>query len=77
LVHFYILLVIAAAVNLAGDFALVYVVLNVATAKNNEGNSFYGLAIGFTMMAFAFKHTVTLIPYLFFVVLSAFLCSSV
>lgn len=31
-------------------FALVYVVLNCATAKANTGNSFYGLAIGFTVM---------------------------
>ncbi len=30
-------------------FALVYVVLNVATAKGTEGNSFYGFAIGFTV----------------------------
>lgn len=30
-------------------FALVYVVLNVATAKATEGNSFYGWAIGFTV----------------------------
>ncbi len=35
-------------------FALVYVVLNVATAKANAGNSFYGLAIGFTVMSGAF-----------------------
>ena len=28
--------------------------LNVATAKANAGNSFYGLAIGFTVMAGAF-----------------------
>ena len=35
-------------------FALVYVVLNVATAKGTTGNSFYGLAIGFTVMAGAF-----------------------
>ncbi|MEO8494163.1 MAG: aquaporin [Planctomycetota bacterium] len=35
-------------------FALAYVVLNVATAKGTEGNSFYGLAIGFTVMAGAF-----------------------
>ena len=35
-------------------FALVYVVLNVATAKANAGNSFYGLAIGMTVMAGAF-----------------------
>ena len=30
-------------------FALAYVVLNVATAKDTENNSFYGLAIGFTL----------------------------
>ena len=35
-------------------FALVWVVLNTATAKGNEGNSFYGLAIGFTVMTGAF-----------------------
>jgi aquaporin Z len=35
-------------------FALAYVVLNVATAKNNASNSFYGLAIGFTVMVGAF-----------------------
>ena len=35
-------------------FALAFVVLNVATAKANAGNSFYGLAIGFTVMAGAF-----------------------
>jgi aquaporin Z len=32
-------------------FALTYVVLNVATSKDNENNSFYGLAIGFTVLA--------------------------
>jgi aquaporin Z len=32
-------------------FALVYVVLNVATSRDHEGNSFYGLAIGFTVLA--------------------------
>ncbi|MDR2430014.1 MAG: aquaporin [Puniceicoccales bacterium] len=31
-------------------FALVYVVLNVATAKRNAGTGFYGLAIGFTVL---------------------------
>jgi len=31
-------------------FALVFVVLNVATARGTSGNSFYGLAIGFTVM---------------------------
>ncbi|MCH8330139.1 MAG: aquaporin [Bacteroidetes bacterium] len=37
-----------------GTFALVWVVLNVATAKSTEGNSFYGIAIGFTIMACAY-----------------------
>lgn len=35
-------------------FALVYMVLNVATAKANAGNSYFGLAIGFTVMVGAF-----------------------
>jgi aquaporin Z len=35
-------------------FALVYVVLNSATAKGTAGNSFYGLAIGFTVVVGAF-----------------------
>ena len=35
-------------------FALGWVVLNVATARGTEGNSFYGLAIGFTVVAGAF-----------------------
>jgi aquaporin Z len=35
-------------------FALAWVVLNVATARGTEGNSFYGLAIGFTVTAGAF-----------------------
>jgi aquaporin Z len=35
--------------ELLGTFALAYVVLNVATAKATAGNSFYGLAIGFTV----------------------------
>ena len=35
-------------------FALAYVVLNVATAKGTENNSFYGLAIGFTVATGAF-----------------------
>src|SRR5215469_3171138 len=35
-------------------FALCYVVLNVATAEGNDGNNFYGLAIGFTVMVGAF-----------------------
>jgi len=37
-----------------GTFALAYVVLNVATAKATSGNSFYGLAIGFTVTTMAF-----------------------
>jgi aquaporin Z len=35
-------------------FALVYVVLNVATSKDTAGNSNYGLAIGFTVLVGAF-----------------------
>jgi aquaporin Z len=35
-------------------FALAWVVLNAATAKATHGNSFYGLAIGFTVMTGAF-----------------------
>ena len=35
-------------------FALVYVVLNVATADATAGNSYFGLAIGFTVLAGAF-----------------------
>jgi aquaporin Z len=36
-------------------FALVYVVVNVATAKGTANNSFYGLAIGMTVMSGAFS----------------------
>ena len=52
----------SAALNLSGraigaallaeflfTFALVFVMLNVATSKDHPGNSFYGLAIGFTL----------------------------
>jgi aquaporin Z len=35
-------------------FALAYVVLNTATAKGTQGNSFYGLAIGSTIMVGAY-----------------------
>lgn len=35
-------------------FALAWVVLNTATAKGTSGNSFYGLAIGLTVMTGAF-----------------------
>ena len=35
-------------------FALAFVVLNVATAKKSAGNSYFGLAIGFTVAAAAY-----------------------
>lgn len=35
-------------------FALCYVVLNTATSKKNSGNSYYGLAIGFTVVVGAY-----------------------
>jgi major intrinsic protein len=38
-----------------GTFALAFVVLNAAAAKANSNNSFYGLAIGFTVLASAFS----------------------
>ena len=40
--------------ELVGTFALAYVVLNTATAKATSGNSYFGLAIGFTLMTMAF-----------------------
>jgi aquaporin Z len=40
--------------EILGTFALAYVVLNTATAKGTSGNSFYGLAIGFTVTAMAY-----------------------
>ena len=43
----------AIVAEVIGTFALAYVVLNVATAKSNAGNSYYGLAIGFTVFAMA------------------------
>ena len=36
-------------------FALVYVVLNVATARGTSGNSYFGLAIGFTVLVGAYS----------------------
>lgn len=45
---------IAILAELIFTFALVYVVLNTAATKATEGNSFYGLAIGFTVMIWAF-----------------------
>ncbi len=44
----------AAVVELVGTFALCYVMLNVATSKDQPGNGFFGLAIGFTVAAGAF-----------------------
>jgi aquaporin Z len=44
----------ALVAEILGTFALAYVILNVATAKGTSGNSFYGLAIGFTVTAMAF-----------------------
>jgi len=40
----------AVIAELLFTFALCYVVLNVATAKATEGNSYFGLAIGFTVV---------------------------
>lgn len=40
--------------ELVMTFALVLVILNVATSKATEGNSYYGLAIGFTVLAGAY-----------------------
>jgi aquaporin Z len=37
-----------------GAFAVVYVLFNVSTSDKNAGNSHYGLAIGFTLMAAMF-----------------------
>ena len=45
----------AIVAELIGTFALCWVVLNVATSKDTEGNSFYGLAIGLTITACAFS----------------------
>ena len=44
----------AAVAELLITFALCYVVLNVATSKDQPGNGFFGLAIGFTVVAGAF-----------------------
>ena len=44
----------ALVAEILGTFALAYVVLNVAVAKANAGNNYFGLAIGFTVMAMAF-----------------------
>jgi aquaporin Z len=44
-------LVAAFVVELLFTFALCFVVLNVATSRDHPDNSFYGLAIGFTVVA--------------------------
>jgi aquaporin Z len=44
----------AAVAELLFTFALCYVVLNVATSKDQARNGFFGLAIGFTVVAGAF-----------------------
>jgi aquaporin Z len=44
----------AVVAELLITFALCYVVLNVATSKDQPGNGFFGLAIGFTVVAGAF-----------------------
>src|SRR4051794_15635667 len=44
-------LVAAFVVELLFTFALGFVVLNVATSRSHPNNSFYGLAIGFTVLA--------------------------
>ncbi len=45
---------VALAAEVLFTFALVLVILNVATCPRTEGNSYYGLAIGFTVMTGAF-----------------------
>ncbi len=40
--------------ELLGTFALVWVVLQTATTASTSGNSYYGLAIGFTVTAMAY-----------------------
>ena len=47
-------MVAAGVVELLYTFALCYVVLNVATSRDQRDNGFYGLAIGFTVAAGAF-----------------------
>jgi aquaporin Z len=44
----------ALLVEILYTFALALVVLNVATSKKTQNNSYYGLAIGFTVVAAAF-----------------------
>ena len=44
----------ALLVELAFTFALAFVVLQTATSKKSAGNSYFGLAIGFTVLAAAY-----------------------
>ncbi|MFO0827773.1 MAG: aquaporin [Phycisphaerales bacterium] len=44
----------AFAAEMIGTFALAWVVLNVATARASQGNSFFGVAIGLTVGAMAY-----------------------
>lgn len=44
----------ALVIEVLFTFALALVIMNVATSKRTEGNSYYGLAIGFTVAAAAF-----------------------
>lgn len=44
----------ALLVEVLFTFALAYVVLSVATSKKSSGNSYFGLAIGFTVLAGAY-----------------------
>lgn len=44
----------ALSIEVIFTFALAYVVLNVATSSDIAGNQFYGLAIGFTVVAAAY-----------------------
>ena len=49
-----LLVVPSLVVEFLYTFALAYVVLNVATSKATSGNSYYGLAIGSTVLVGAF-----------------------
>jgi aquaporin Z len=49
-----VLVASALAVEVLFTFALVLVILNVAATRATQGNSYYGLAIGFTIVAAAF-----------------------
>jgi len=44
----------AVVAEIIGTFALVFVVLNVASSPNTANNQYYGLAIGFTVVGMAY-----------------------